>query len=131
MRIKKQIFSIFFLCQLPVYSIYQNNNPKKLISKEVIKIKGKIIEFKGTDKILIDNQNLKTIEKIIINKDTRELSLVFNHENVELKSEENKYLNIDITQELDSSKFRINFEKKSDYEENKSWKLVTITAIYK
>lgn len=131
MRIKRQIFSIFFLCQLPIYSIYQNSNSKKLLSKESIKIKGKVVEFKGADEILLENKVLKTIENIIINQDKKELSLAFNHENVELKVEENKYLNIDIAQETDNSKFIMNFEKKSDYKENESWKLVTITAIYR
>lgn len=131
MRIKRQIFSIFFLCQLSIYSIYQNSNSKKLLSKESIKIKGKVVEFKGADEILLENKVLKTIENIIINQDKKELSLAFNHENVELKVEENKYLNIDIAQEIDNSKFIMNFEKKSDYEENESWKLVTITAIYR
>lgn len=128
---KKQIFSIFFLYQLSAYSIYQNNNPKKLLSKESIKIKGIVVEFKGTKEILVENKSLKTIETVVINEDTKEVSLDFNHENVELKVEENKYLNIDIVQEIDTSKFTMNFEKKSDYEKNESWKLVTVTAIYR
>lgn len=128
---KKQMFSIFFLCQLSVYSVYQNNNPKKLLSKESIKIKGIVVEFKGTKEILVEDKSLKTIETVVINEDTKEVSLDFNHENVELKVEENKYLNIGITQEMDTSKFTMNFEKKSDYEKNESWKLVTVTAIYR
>lgn len=128
---KKQIFSIYFLCQLSIYSVYQNSNPKKLLSKESIKIKGKIIEFKGAKEILVENKSLKIIENVVINEDTKEVSLDFNHENVELKVEENKYLNIDIAQEMDKPKFTMSFEKKSDYEENESWKLVTVTAIYR
>ncbi|MGL4801326.1 hypothetical protein [Cetobacterium sp.] len=127
---KKCILYVFFLYQLLSYSIYQNNNSKKLISKESIKIKGKIIEFKGTNEILIENKNLKTIENIIINQDTKEISLVFNHEDVELNIEENKYLNIDVSQDIDK-RFTMSFEKQSDYVEDENWKLVTVTAIYR
>ncbi|MEG0236207.1 hypothetical protein [Cetobacterium sp.] len=127
---KKYILYVFFLYQLLSYSIYQNNNSKKLISKESIKIKGKIIEFKGTNEILIENKNLKTIENIIINQDTKEISLVFNHEDVELNIEENKYLNIDVSQDIDK-RFTMSFEKQSDYVEDENWKLVTVTAIYR
>ncbi|MGL4510473.1 hypothetical protein, partial [Cetobacterium sp.] len=94
------------------------------------KIKGKIIEFKGTNEILIENKNLKTIENIIINQDTKEISLVFNHEDVELNIEENKYLNIDVSQDIDK-RFTMSFEKQSDYVEDENWKLVTVTAIYR
>lgn len=127
---KKCILYVFFLYQLLSYSIYQNNNSKKLISKESIKIKGKIIEFKGTNEILIENKNLKTIENIIINQDAKEISLAFNHEDVELNVEENKYLNIDISQDIDK-RFTMSFEKQSDYVEDENWKLVTVTAIYR
>ncbi|MGL5277802.1 MAG: hypothetical protein ACRC8M_01810 [Cetobacterium sp.] len=128
---KKQILFMYMIYGILSYSVYQNTNSKKLLSKESLAIKGKVIEFKGIDEILVENEVVKTIEEVVILEDKNEVHLTFNHEDVELKVEENQYLNIDIVQEIDSSKFAMSFEKKTDYVESDSWKLVTITAIYR
>lgn len=128
---KKQILFMYMIHGILSYSVYQNTNSKKLLSKESLAIKGKVIEFKGIDEILVENEVVKTIEEVVILEDKNEVHLTFNHEDVELKVEENQYLNIDIVQEIDSSKFAMSFEKKTDYVESDSWKLVTITAIYR
>ncbi|MGL4538135.1 MAG: hypothetical protein ACRCUD_03435, partial [Cetobacterium sp.] len=109
---------------------YQNTNSDRLLSKDSLIVKGKVIEFKGADKILVEDEVLKTLKTIFINQEIKEISLEFNHENVELNIEENNYLNINITKQMDNS-FMINLEKKTDYTQNKDWKLIMITAVYR
>ncbi|MGL4998945.1 MAG: hypothetical protein ACRC0V_00185 [Fusobacteriaceae bacterium] len=113
------------------YSVYQNSNSTRMISKETLSIKGKVIQFNGASDILVGEQKLKTLQRLVLSEDENSLSLVFNEENVELIVEQSQFLEVIVSKDLSKSEFKMNFIKKKELPKDNVWELVTITAIYR
>ncbi len=136
------LFCIFFKFS---YGIYQNTNSEKMKAESEVVLKGSIIEIKG-----IEEKITPKIELDILEEGT-DIRLLFNHDDVELISEPNDLIDINISKfKEDSSKsiFNINFigKKLKDSEieilksgksvgketpDNEKMKIIKLTAIYR
>lgn len=127
------------------YSIYQNTNSSKMVAKSEMSMKGKIIDIKGLEEkapLKIEIINLATDGNI---------NLVFNHENMELFSDKNDLVDIDISKiSAEKSQTGFNIKVKSsilnqdlievlktkqfielDTPEKEKMKVIKLTAIYR
>lgn len=136
------LFIFFFECS---FSIYQNTNSSKMIAKSEMSIKGKIIGIKGLE----EKVPLK-IEIISLTADGN-IKLIFNHENMELFSDKNDLVDIDISKiSAEKSQSGFNIKIKSnilnqdlikilktkkfielDTPEKEKMKVIKLTAIYR
>lgn len=136
------LFIFFFECS---YSIYQNTNSSKMIAKSEMAIKGKIVDIKG-----IEEKVPLKIEIISLTTDGN-IKLIFNHENMELLSDKNDLVNIDISKiSVEKSQTGFNIKIKSnilnqdliknlknkkfielDTPEKEKMKVIKLTAIYR
>ncbi|WP_130892001.1 hypothetical protein [Fusobacterium ulcerans] len=127
------------------YSIYQNTNFSKMVAKSEMSMKGKIIDIKGLE----EKAPLK-IEIINLAADGN-ITLVFNHENMELFSDKNDLVDIDISKiSAEKSQTGFNIKVKSsilnqdlievlktkqfielDTPEKEKMKVIKLTAIYR
>lgn len=127
------------------YSIYQNTNSSRMVAKSEMKMKSKIIDIKGLEEkvpLKIEMVNLA---------DDGNIKLIFNHENMELFSDKNDLVNIDISKtSTDKSQTGFNIKVKSnildqnlievlktkqfielDTLEKEKMKVIKLTAIYR
>ncbi|MGL6100931.1 MAG: hypothetical protein ACRC0G_15090, partial [Fusobacteriaceae bacterium] len=111
MMYKKIILMGFILFNFSSYSVYQNNNSTRMVSKETLVIKGKVIEFNGDLDILVGEQKLKTLERLVLSEDENSLTLVFNEENVELTVQTSQFLKVIISKNPSKSEFKLDFIK--------------------
>lgn len=136
------LFVFFFECS---YSIYQNTNSSKMVAKSEMSMKGKIIDIKGLE----EKAPLK-IEIINLTADGN-IRIVFNHENMELLSDKNDLVDIDISKiSAEKSQTGFNIKVKSsilnqnlievlktkqfielDTPEKEKMKVIKLTAIYR
>ncbi len=127
------------------YSIYQNTNSSRMVAKSEMKMKSKIIDIKGLE----EKVPLK-IEMVNLTDDGN-IKLIFNHENMELFSDRNDLVNIDISKtNTDKSQTGFNIKVKSnildqnlievlktkqfielDTLEKEKMKVIKLTAIYR
>lgn len=127
------------------YSIYQNTNSNRMVAKSEMKMKSKITDIKGLE----EKVPLK-IEMVNLTDDGN-IKLIFNHENMELFSDRNDLVNIDISKtNTDKSQTGFNIKVKSnildqnlievlktkqfielDTLEKEKMKVIKLTAIYR
>ncbi|MGL6066901.1 MAG: hypothetical protein ACRC0R_07455 [Cetobacterium sp.] len=131
MMYKKIILMGFILSSFSSYSVYQNNNSTRMVSKETLVIKGKVIEFNGDLDILVGEQKLKTLERLVLSEDENSLTLVFNEENVELTVQTSQFLKVTISKDSSKSEFKLDFIQTKNLPSDNVWEVIKITAIYR
>ena len=90
MKIFKYFF-LFYLFSNFSYGIYQNTNSKKMKAESEVALKGLILEMRG-----IENRVPFKVE-LEFSQEGTDVEFVFNHDNVELSSDENSLVNIGIS----------------------------------
>ena len=144
MKIFKYFF-LFYLFSNFSYGIYQNTNSKKMKAESEVALKGLILEVRG-----IENRVPFKVE-LEFSQEGTDVEFVFNHDNVELSSDENSLVNIGISKgggENSKSIFNITFKSKKlkdseiellksgksileDTPNNEEMKIIRLTAIYR
>ncbi|WP_176892940.1 hypothetical protein LIY46_16390 [Fusobacterium varium] len=144
MKIFKYFF-LFYLFSNFSYGIYQNTNSKKMKAESEVALKGLILEMRG-----IENRVPFKVE-LEFSQEGTDVEFVFNHDNVELSSDENSLVNIGISKgggENSKSVFNITFKSKKlkdseiellksgksileDTPNNEEMKIIRLTAIYR
>ncbi len=144
MKIFKYFF-LFYLFSNFSYGIYQNTNSKKMKAESEVALKGLILEMRG-----IENRVPFKVE-LEFSQEGTDVEFVFNHDNVELSSNENSLVNIGISKgggENSKSVFNITFKSKKlkdseiellksgksileDTPNNEEMKIIRLTAIYR
>ncbi|WP_294662520.1 hypothetical protein [uncultured Fusobacterium sp.] len=144
MKIFKYFF-LFYLFSNFSYGIYQNTNSKKMKAESEVALKGLILEMRG-----IENRVPFKVE-LEFSQEGTDVEFVFNHDNVELSSDENSLVNIGISKgggENSKSIFNITFKSKKlkdseiellksgksileDTPNNEEMKIIRLTAIYR
>lgn len=143
-----KIYKCFFLFCLLFkfsYGVYQNTNSDKMKAETEVVLKGMIIGMKG-----IEEEVTPKIE-LSFSQEGTDVELVFNHDNVELLSDDNNLVSINISKgrgENSKSVFNITFKSKKlkdseiellksgksiskDTPNNEEMKIIRLTAIYK
>ncbi|MGL5230539.1 MAG: hypothetical protein ACRC8F_06915 [Cetobacterium sp.] len=128
-----KVVFLFIALKTFLFSVYQNTNPNRLVSKEAISIKGLVIDLKGTSEVFLDEEKVEIVQSIEILEEGAEIVLAFNHEDVQLDVEKNVAVDIDIVKNEEDSKFNLSFtESKEQIEiEEEKWRYVKVTAIYR
>lgn len=128
-----KVVFLFIALKTFLFSVYQNTNPNRLVSKEAVSIKGLVIDLKGTSEVFLDEEKVEIVQSIEILEEGAEIVLAFNHEDVQLDVEKNVAVDIDIVKNEEDSKFNLSFtESKEQIEiEEEKWRYVKVTAIYR
>lgn len=128
-----KVIFLFIALKTFLFSVYQNTNPNRLVSREAISIKGLVVDLKGTSEVFLDEEKVEIVQSIEILEEGAEIVLAFNHEDVQLEVEKNIAVDIDIVKNEEDSKFNLSFtESKEQIEiEEEKWRYVKVTAIYR